>query len=53
MGMVTRTLIRASSAPVARYRPSGLKLTLRMYMSPVLLKALSARTLRLKISFAW
>jgi hypothetical protein len=42
----TRTRIRSSSAPVARNRPSGLKRTLRMYKSPVLLDPSSASTLR-------
>ncbi len=39
------TLICLSSAPVARYFPSGLKRTLRMYRSPVVPAASSIRTL--------
>ena len=41
-----RTRICLSSAPVARYRPSGLKHTLRMYKSPVLLVCVSSSTLQ-------
>jgi hypothetical protein len=35
-GYALLTLISLSSAPVARYLPSGLKQTLRMYKSPSL-----------------
>lgn len=41
----TLTLICLSSAPVASSLPSGLKHTLRMYRSPVLLAASSTSTL--------
>ncbi len=38
------TLISLSSAPVARYLPSGLKQTLRMYKSPLTSMLSSWRT---------
>lgn len=41
------TRICLSSAPVARYLPSGLKHTLRMYRSPAFPAVSSARTLRI------
>jgi hypothetical protein len=39
------TRICLSSAPVARYLPSGLKHTLRMYKSPVFVASSSTSTL--------